>query len=235
MRVSGHHVRHPGNLAFVGRLVLCAAAMLAARLPATASRQATSEVAREGWQRVPDVIKALAIGEGSVVADVGAGGGFFTIRLAKAAGPKGRVLAVDIDRGVIVKLRERVEQAQLRNVEVIQGDVDDPKLPAGELDAVLIVNAYHEMTEHQAMLEHIRRALKPGGRLVLVEPNHPSEHGRSRGDLAADHLIDPESVRQDLGQAGFEVIDFQERFARQNNLRIEFLMVAQAKPGQPPI
>jgi len=213
-------------------LVLGAVSALAVSAPLTAPRQTSREVTREGWQNVPDVFKALAVREGSVVADVGAGGGFFTVRLAKLVGPTGRVLAVDIDKGVIGELKNRVEKEKLKNVEVILGAVDDPKLPPGELDAVLIVNAYHEMTEHQTMLDHIRRALKPGGRLVLLEPNRPSEKGRSREQLGADHLIDPDSVRDDLHLAGFEVIDFQEQFAKQNNLRIEFLMVAQVKKGQ---
>jgi FkbM family methyltransferase len=198
-------------------------------LAVSAPRQTSREITRERWQRVPDVIKALGIGEGSAVADVGAGGGFFTVRLAQLVGPKGRVLAVDVDRSVIRELTQRVESERLSNVEVIQGAVDDPKLPAGTLDAVLIVNAYHEMTAHQAMLEHIKQALKPAGRLVLVEPNRPSQKGRTRDDLALDHLIDPDSIRQDLKEAGFEVIDFQELFAKQNNLRIEFLMVARVR------
>ena len=192
----------------------------------SAPRQTSREVTREGWQRVPDVVKALGIGPGSVVADVGAGGGFFTVRLAKIVGPQGRVIAVDVDKSVIRGLQQRVETEKLSNVEVVQGAVDDPMLPPGELDGVLIVNAYHEMTEHQVMLGHIKRALKPGGRLVLVEPNRPSQKGRTREELALDHLIDPESVRQDLTDAGFEVMAFEERFAKQNNLRIEFLMVA---------
>jgi predicted methyltransferase len=217
--------RRCGLVAVHALLLLSAVAALAA----SASPQTSREITREGWQRVPDVIKALGIGEGSAVADVGAGGGFFTVRLAKLVGPKGRVFAVDVDKGVTRELRQRVESEKLSNVEVIQGAVDDPELPAGTLDAVLIVNAYHEMTEHQAMLGHIRQALKPGGRLVLVEPNRPSQTGRTREDLALDHLIDPDSVRQDLKEAGFEVIDFQELFAKQNNLRIEFLMVARAK------
>jgi predicted methyltransferase len=197
----------------------------------SAPRQTSREITREGWQRVPDVIKALGVGEGSTVADVGAGGGFFTVRLAKLVGSKGRVLAVDVDRSMIRELRQRIESERLSNVEVIQDAAGDPKLPPGELDGVLIVNAYHEMTEHQAMLGHIKQALKPGGRLVLVEPNRPSQKGRTREDLAVDHLIDPDSVRQDLKEAGFEVIDFQELFAKQNNLRIEFLMVARVPGG----
>jgi len=213
-------------------LALGAVTAHAVSAPVVAPPQTSREVSREGWQRVPEILKALAIGEGSVVADVGAGGGFFTVRLAELVGPKGRVLAVDIEKGIIRELRNRVEKEKLGNVEVILGAVDDPKLPPGELDAVLIVNAYHEMTEHQAMLDHIRRALKPGGRLVLLEPNRPSEKGRTRQQLALDHLIDPDSVREDLRQAGFEVIDFEEQFAKQNNLRIEFLMVAQARKAE---
>jgi predicted methyltransferase len=210
-------------------LALCTACVLAAAAPATVARQASREVSRESWQHVPEVFKALGVGEGSAVADVGAGSGFFTVRLSKLVGEKGRVLAVDVDKGVVHNLQTRVESESLSNVEVIQGVPDDPKLPEGALDAVLIVNAYHEMKAHQSMLDHLKRALKPGGRLVLVEPNHPSEHGKTREELALDHLIDPDSVRQDLKEAGFEVIDFKEQFAKQNNLRIEFLMVATAK------
>jgi predicted methyltransferase len=219
----------PRRLAFALGLALLALAALDASFPARAAGQTSREVTREGWQNVPDVFKALAVGAGGAVADVGAGGGFFTVRLSKLVGPKGRVLAVDVDKGVIRDLKQRVETAKLSNVEVIQGEEADPKLPEGALDAVLIVNAYHEMTAHQAMLEHIKQSLKPGGRLVLVEPNRPSQKGKTREELALDHLIDPEYVRQDLREAGFEVIDFKEQFAKQNNLRIEFLMVAQVR------
>jgi ubiquinone/menaquinone biosynthesis C-methylase UbiE len=216
-----------GALAWL--VILSVVTTIAASPPVNALRQTSREVTREGWQNVTDVVKALAVGEGSVVADVGAGGGFFTARLAKLVGPRGHVIAVDVSKSVILDLQRRVESDKLSNVEVVQGVADDPKLPDGELDAVLIVNAYHEMTEHQAMLEHIKQALKPGGRLVLVEPNRPSQKGRTREELALDHLIDPDSVRQDLNEAGFEVIEFKEQFAKQNNLRIEFLMVAQVK------
>jgi ubiquinone/menaquinone biosynthesis C-methylase UbiE len=212
-------------------LVIGAVTAVSASAPLLVPRQTSREVTREGWQNVPGVFKALAIGEGGVVADVGAGGGFFTVRLAKLVGPTGRVFAVDVDKSVVRNLRQRVEDEKLKNVEVIQGDTGDPKLPPGELDAVLIVNAYHEMTEHRSMLNHIKQALRPGGRLVLLEPNRPSEKGRTREQLSTDHLIDPGSVREDLSQAGFEVIEFKEEFAKQNNQRIEFLMVAQVKKG----
>ena len=93
-------------------------------------------------------ISALA----SWVADVGAGDGFFTSRLSRAVGPTGRVFAVDIDRQALGKLRKRLADERLENVTVIESAPDDPKLPERVLDAALIINAYHEMREHQAIL-----------------------------------------------------------------------------------
>jgi SAM-dependent methyltransferase len=140
---------------------------------------------------------------GAAVADIGAGDGFFTTRLASAVGPTGRVLAVDIGASALLRLRTRVDSDGLKNVEVIEGAVDDPKLPPGSLDAALIVNAYHEMTEHQAMLAHIKAALKPGGRLVIVEPIGPSRRTATRVQQAGNHEIAIDFVREDARAAGF--------------------------------
>src|SRR5262245_44637925 len=127
--------------------------------------RAAQEATRETQQRVADIFKIMGIAPGAVIADVGAGQGFFTVRLAKAVGESGRVYAVDISEEALRSLRTRVDQERLRNVQIVEGAADDPKLPDNTLDAALIVNAYHEMTEHQAMLEHLRKALKPTGRL----------------------------------------------------------------------
>jgi predicted methyltransferase len=162
-----------------------------------------NEPPREQWQKVDEILEAMQVKPGALVADIGAGDGFFTTRLASAVGSSGRVLAVDIGADVLRRLRARVTTDSLSNVEVLEGSVDDPKLPAAALDAALIVNAYHEMTEHQAMLARIRTALKPGGRLVIVEPISPSRRGSPRNEQTRNHEIAIDFVREDARAAGF--------------------------------
>jgi ubiquinone/menaquinone biosynthesis C-methylase UbiE len=183
------------------------------------------EAKREREQRVEDVFKALGIRPGAVVADVGAGGGFYAVRLARAVGDAGKVYAVDISSSVVQDLRARVERDGLRNVEVVTGAADDPRLPEAAVDAVLIVNAYHEMTEHQSMLEAIRRALKPMGRLVILEPISPSRRTSPRGTQTAKHEIASELVLQDARDAGFTLASLEESFSRYSRHGVEWLMV----------
>ena len=100
---------------------------------------------REARENVREIFDLLGVDKGRVVADVGAGGGFYTVRLARAVGSAGRVLAVDIDAQAVAGLRERIREASYSQVEVVLGDTDNPKLPPQMLDAVLIVNSYHEI------------------------------------------------------------------------------------------
>ena len=121
---------------------------------------------RDKWQKVDEIFAAMGVKSGAVVADIGAGGGYFTARLARATGETGRVYAVDIGADVIKRLGERVRAEGLKNVEIVHGAATDPKLPPVSLDAALIVNAYHEMHEHQAMLdgaEGSAQAERPAG------------------------------------------------------------------------
>jgi len=161
---------------------------------------------REGSQNLDEVFQALDLEEGGVVADVGCGDGFFTVRLAEVVGESGRVYAVDVVPGVVSQLRARVAAAPYARVEVVLGAPDDPRLPDGALDAALIVNSYHEMPQHQAMLAHIRAALKPGGRLVLVEPVSEELRKAPREEQEKKHGIAPELVEEDLRRAGFEIV-----------------------------
>jgi ubiquinone/menaquinone biosynthesis C-methylase UbiE len=163
---------------------------------------------RERRQNLPAIWKALAVGPGDRVADVGAGEGFMSLRLARTvAGGGGRVFAVDISESALETLRGKLDRLAVSNVEVVAGAPDDPKLPAGTLDAALIVNSYHEMAEHEKMLEGIRRALKPGGRLVVVEPFKPDSRGEPREAQVKEHLIAPELIEEELRRAGFEVAE----------------------------
>jgi ubiquinone/menaquinone biosynthesis C-methylase UbiE len=189
-----------------GAAIMAAAGALAGQGAASAT-----EADREQWQKVPEIFAAMRISAGSRVADLGAGSGFFTVRLARAVGTGGRVFAVDINPNMVRDLRERAAREGLAHVEVIAGTDADPRLPA-PLDAVLIVNAYHEMDDHQAILERIRQTLTLEGRLVIVEPIARAREKTARAEQRTNHEISMNYVLEDLQQAGFSVIERRERF-----------------------
>jgi ubiquinone/menaquinone biosynthesis C-methylase UbiE len=118
----------------------------------------------------PDLaLDAIKLDKGSTVADVGAGSGYMTVKMAKRVGPAGKVYANDIQPEMITLLRQRVVKEKIANVEPVLGTTDDPKLPANTIDLILMVDVYHEFQQPQAMLRHMHDALKTGGRLVLLE------------------------------------------------------------------
>ena len=176
-----------------------------------AQDQPHSDAAREQWQRVGDIFTHLGVTAGSQVADVGAGSGFFTTRLARAVGAGGRVYAVDVNPVSLRELKAALG-SEGTNVETIRGDEHDPHLPAGRLDAALVVNAYHEFAEHQSMLRAILAALKPGGRFVIVEPAPMRAAATTRAAQANGHAIAIEFVEDDLRQAGFEIVSRETKF-----------------------
>jgi ubiquinone/menaquinone biosynthesis C-methylase UbiE len=115
------------------------------------------------------LVDALKIKPGDVVADMGAGSGYFTFRLAERVGPRGKVLAVDIQPEMLTLIRQRMKARKLTNIEPIQGTESDPKLPADAVDLILMVDVYHEFAYPYEMTVAMARALKPGGRLIFVE------------------------------------------------------------------
>jgi ubiquinone/menaquinone biosynthesis C-methylase UbiE len=118
----------------------------------------------------PDLaMRLIRVPRGSTVADLGAGSGYFTVRLARAVGNNGKVYAVDIQAGMLTLLQQAVSRQRLTNVIPVLATPDDPRLPAESLDLVLMVDVYHELSAPQVTLGHLKRALKPGGRLVLLE------------------------------------------------------------------
>jgi len=156
----------------------------------------------------PDrMLAALEIKKGSVVADIGAGVGYHVWRLAEIVGPTGKVIAEDIQPDMIQLLRRNIEQRKLRNVEIILGTPVDPKLPAASVDLVLMVDVYHEFSQPAVMMRQIQRALKPNGRVVLVEfrkedPDVP---------IQPLHKMSVQDVRSELEPLGFKfqrVLDF---------------------------
>lgn len=123
---------------------------------------------REAYQRPDQVMDALGIGDGSVVADLGAGGGWFTVRLARRVGPNGIVYAEDIQPQMIEAIQRRVSREGLQNVSTVLGSADNPTLPENRLDAALMVDSYHEVEDTHTLLTNIKSALKPGGRLGII-------------------------------------------------------------------
>lgn len=175
---------------------------------------------REKYQRPDQIMDHLGIGEGSVVADLGAGGGWFTIRLAHRVGPNGRVYAQDIQPEMIGSIERRVTREELKNVVTVLGTALDPKLPA-PVDVVLIVDAYHEMTDPVTLLRNVRKSLRPGGRVGIVEY---TKDGHGPGP-ALEERVDPETVIRDAAAAGLRLS------SRGNFLRYQYLLVFVSDPA----
>jgi 2-polyprenyl-3-methyl-5-hydroxy-6-metoxy-1,4-benzoquinol methylase len=120
-------------------------------------------------ERTDKLLKLLKLKPGMVVADIGAGSGFFSFPMAKKVGPRGKVLAVDIQKEMLDVIRKRMKKNKVTNIEPIKGTLTDPKLPAGKVDLILMVDVYHEFSHPYEMTVAMVKALKPGGQLVFVE------------------------------------------------------------------
>ena len=145
-------------------------------------------------------LRLLRVKKGATVADIGAGSGYYSIRLAKIVGPMGKVYATDIQTGMLAILQQNVARAKINNVVPVLGALDDPKLPAESLDLAIMVDVYHEFSEPQRMLQRVRDALKPDGRLVLLEyraedPNVP---------ILPDHKMTKAQVKLEVEHEGFK-------------------------------
>jgi len=178
----------------------------------TLARAQVADDSREKSENVKEILAALQAEAGKRIADVGAGEGFYSIRIARAVGSTGRVTAVDVSEKHLEKLRARLQQDNLTNVDVVVGAIDDPRLAPNTFDAVLIYNAYHEMTAPEPVLAAIFKALKPGGRLVMSEPLHNNVREATRAAQVKDHEIGLNFVRQEVQAAGFEVIEERPEF-----------------------
>jgi predicted methyltransferase len=157
---------------------------------------------RDVWQRPEEIMDALQIAEGSVVADLGAGSGWFTIRLARRVLPTGKVYAEDIQQPMVSAMNLRIKREGLEKiVTTVLGTASDPRLPPNALDAVLIVDAYHEMEDPVVLLRNVGASLKPGGRLGIV--NFTTE-GFGPGP-PMEERVDPERVIRDAEAAGLRL------------------------------
>jgi ubiquinone/menaquinone biosynthesis C-methylase UbiE len=157
---------------------------------------------RDRWQRPDQIMDALGIADASVVADVGAGSGWFTIRLARRVGPNGLVYAQDVQQEMVAAISRRVQRESLTNVRPVRGHETDPRLPSGALDAVLIVGAYYEIENRVIWLSRLARALKPQGRIGIVD--FKLEGGGPGPPM--DERVSPEVILRDAERAGLHLI-----------------------------
>jgi ubiquinone/menaquinone biosynthesis C-methylase UbiE len=160
---------------------------------------------RDIWQRPDQIMDALAIADASVVADVGAGAGWFTVRLARRVGPNGIVYAEDVQQEMLNAISRRVEREGFTNVRPIKGEGSDPRLPRGKLDAILLVGTYYEVQDRVTMFQNLAAALKPQGRIGVVDftlkgggPGPPMEE-----------RVDPQIVVGDAGRAKLRLLSQQ--------------------------
>lgn len=157
---------------------------------------------RDLWQRPDQIMDAMGIADASVVADIGAGSGWFTIRLARRVGPQGLVYAEDVQTEMINAITRRVQREGLTNVRAVRGQNSDPRLPAGSLDAVLFVDAYHEVEDRVTMLTNLARALKPQGRIGVVDFKLD---GTGPGP-SPEERVSPDVVVKDAAKAGLRLL-----------------------------
>jgi ubiquinone/menaquinone biosynthesis C-methylase UbiE len=164
---------------------------------------------RDGWQQPERVLAALALEPGERVADLGAGGGYFTFRLAEAVGPAGRVFAIDVDPDMIAYLDERIRDEGVANVETVLAEPDDPKLPADGVDWIFTCNTYHHLEQRAAYFARARRGLRPGGRVAVLDLR---PHGLFQRIFP--HATEADTVEAEMRAAGFHLAarhDFLER------------------------
>jgi ubiquinone/menaquinone biosynthesis C-methylase UbiE len=170
------------------------------------------EQERDQWQRPSDVVEMLALGEGSTVVDFGCGAGYFALKLSSTVGTTGTVLATDIRRESLAFLWIRAVWGRHRNLQVIHGEPDDPRLPPGLVDAILISNAFHELTSPARTLDTLSRTLKPGGRIVVLDRGPRASDGTQATSVIASHGISPASAEHQLHAAGLAVAYRDDRF-----------------------
>lgn len=159
---------------------------------------------RESREREEDcttMVKQLDLKPGMIACDMGCGNGFYTLKMAAAVGEEGKVLAVDIQPEMLRLLQARADEAEIKNIDRILGEVHDPKLPAGELDLILCIDVYHEFSHPVQMLAAMRKSLKPTGRLVLVEFRAEDESV----PIKPLHKMSKDQVNKELTANGFRL------------------------------
>lgn len=182
---------------------------------------------RDRELEINQTMDRLGIGPGAVVADIGAGSGYFTLHAARRVGESGVVYAVDIQQKMLDYLSARAGREKLMNIRPVLGAEDDPRLPAGEVDAALILKTYHEVSAPVELLRRLRAALKPEGRLGVIDQDKPILRESARrvldgrkkpagSGVTEEHMIAREFVIAEAARAGFDLVATRELPGEQN-------------------
>jgi tRNA A58 N-methylase Trm61 len=182
---------------------------------------------REKEENPEGALNALGVQPGMVVADVGAGTGYMSLRLAKRVGPAGRVYANDLQPEMLRRLQQNAAKAKITNIETVLGEETDPKLPAGRMDLVLLVDVYHEFLKPREMIDKIRESMKPNGRLALLEYRKEDP----AVPIREEHKMSVAEVKAELEPQGFVLSQVIETLPRQHILILTRVAAAKAAAG----
>lgn len=189
---------------------------------------------RDTWMHVNELLDFAAVTEGNIVADVGCHEGYLSVHLAKRVGESGKVYAVDVNNYRLEALKSNAFDRNLGNIQTILGDYDNPKLPAGIFDAIFVIDTYHEMESHEAMLAHIKKAMKVNGKLVLLEKLKQHAIGKTRRQQTNSHTLSASYVKKELRKAGFKVVNEVQDFGDWENDREKQMWVVVAMINEDP-
>jgi len=167
---------------------------------------------RDQWQRPSEILQQLNVTEGSVVVDLGSGAGYFALKLSPMVGTARMVVAEDIRRESLAFLWIRRFLRNARNVRVVHGEPNDPRLPPIRVDAVLIANTYHELSQPKPILNALFHAMTSGGRLVIVDRRPRADGAVSRQTAIGHHELSPDVVVREIRQEGFEAVSREDQF-----------------------
>ncbi|TAI49817.1 methyltransferase domain-containing protein [Flagellimonas allohymeniacidonis] len=162
---------------------------------------------RDTWMKTTSLLAKAGVEIGDSVADIGCHEGYLSMHLARKVSTSGRVYSVDVRDDRLATLRRNANDRGFTNIVTILGDYDDPKLPDNTLDHVFVIDTYHEIRAHKKVLGHIRKALKKGGGLMVMEKLKKKVRGKSREDQVDAHSLSMGYVRKELELAGFEIVD----------------------------
>ena len=168
---------------------------------------------RDGEEQTATLLDKMGLENGQNVADIGAGSGYHSRKMARRIAPDGTVFAVDIQPEMLRILGQLAEREGVTNIVEVQGREDDPFLPEGEIDWVLLVDVYHEIQQPEPMLAGILESLGPGGRVALVEYRLEGETARH---IKTEHRMSPDQVRSEWEPAGFELVELWEELPSQH-------------------
>jgi ubiquinone/menaquinone biosynthesis C-methylase UbiE len=168
---------------------------------------------RESEEQTQLIVAKMNLRDGDIVADIGSGTGFFSRKMARRVAPSGRIYAVDIQPQMLELLGKYAREEGTDNIVPVLGEEANPRLPAGEIDWILLVDAYHEFQQPEVMLERMRDALAPDGRVALAEYRR---EGTSARHIRLDHRMSVEQVLKEWEPAGFELVELYEGLPTQH-------------------